>query len=255
MRLIVTRPEPEASRWVERFGLRGVSAVALPLILIAPVGRPEALAEAWRDVPGCSALMFVSAAAVRHFFAAAPQDARARLSGAAWATGPGTAQALVSEGVPPDCIVQPPADAAQLDSEALWRVVGSSVAPGQRVLIVRGAGSDGEPTGRDWLAQQLDAAGARVSTVAAYRRDLPAWDASQHDLARQAAGDGSVWLFSSSEAIGNLARLAPGQDWGAARCIATHERIAQTAREAGFGVVCLSRPAVEAVAAALESFG
>lgn len=254
-RLIVTRPEPEATRWVQRFAGQGVTAVALPLIRIAPVERPEALAQAWREVTQYAALMFVSAAAVRHFFAAAPEGRVSAWHGAAWATGPGTAQALASEGLPAARIVQPAADAPQFDSEALWQRVRPGVQPGQRVLIVRGAGSDGEPAGRDWLAQQLEQAGVQVGTVAAYRRDLPRWDPPQQALARQAAADGTVWLFSSSEAIGNLATLVPGQAWRQAACIATHERIAQTAREAGFGVVCLSRPAVDAVVGALESFG
>ena len=50
--------------------------------------------------------------------------------------------------------------------------------------------------------------------------------------------------------------LAPtGASWDRARAIATHPRIAHAARRAGFGVVCESRPSVEAVVAALESFG
>jgi uroporphyrinogen-III synthase len=35
--------------------------------------------------------------------------------------------------------------------------------------------------------------------------------------------------------------------------VATHPRIAQAARDAGFGVVCESRPTEEAIVAALES--
>ncbi|MGE3348297.1 MAG: uroporphyrinogen-III synthase, partial [Ramlibacter sp.] len=39
-----------------------------------------------------------------------------------------------------------------------------------------------------------------------------------------------------------------------ARAVATHPRIAQAAREAGFGVVCESRPALADVVASIESF-
>ncbi len=87
------------------------------------------------------------------------------------------------------------------------------------------------------------------------RAGMPAIDDDALAQAQRAAGDGSVWLFSSSEAIANLGRLLPQQDWSGARAIATHERIAQAARNAGFGVVCPSRPAEADVVAALESFG
>jgi len=256
MRVIVTRPEPEAGRWVEALRRRGVDAVALPLIDIAPVGDTAALQQAWHEIDAQAAVMFVSASAVRHFFAAAPAAQQGRWPAMAWATGPGTAHALRVAGVPTERIAQPPDDSPQFDSEALWRVVHKDVRPGDRVLIVRGAGADGEAAGRDWLASRLAEAQAAVTTVAAYRRELPAWTPAQHLLARDAAEDShAIWFFSSSEAIGNLERLLSGQGWQAGRAVATHERIEQAARRAGFGVVCLSRPAVDALCTALESFG
>jgi len=256
VRVIVTRPQPEAGRWVEQLRSRGVDAVALPLIDIAPVRDPAALQQAWSEIDAQAAVMFVSAAAVRHFFGAAAGSQRDRYPAMAWATGPGTAHALRVAGVPAERIAQPPADSAQFDSEALWRVVQNDVRPRDRVLIVRGAGADGEAAGRDWLASRLVEAQAVVTTVPAYRRELPDWTPAQCVLAQEAAADANaVWFFSSSEAIGNLVRLLPGQGWEASRAIATHERIGQAAQQAGFGVVCLSRPAVDALCTALESFG
>jgi uroporphyrinogen-III synthase len=172
----------------------------------------------------------------------------------AWATGPGTTRALQAAGVPADRIDAPSEDAPQVDSEALWSRVAGQVGPGSRVLIVRGAGADGQASGRDWLARRLSDEGAIVEMVAVYRRVVPAWTDGQRTLAEGAARDGSVWLFSSSEAIANLRVLLPSVSWSGARAIATHERIALAARDAGFGVVCPSRPAMDAVAAALESF-
>ncbi len=113
--------------------------------------------------------MFVSANAVQGFFAAAgrrPWPAATR----AWSPGPGTTQALVAAGVPAERVDAPPADAAQFDSEALWPVIAPQLQAGLRVLLVRGAGADGRPAGRDWLARQLQQAGARVDTVVAYAR-------------------------------------------------------------------------------------
>ena len=149
-------------------------------------------------------------------------------------------------------IVQPAADAPQFDSESLWQSVRENVRPGERVLIVRGGDAQGRSQGRDWLAEQLTEAGVTVEQVVAYCRTAPIFSAEQKALARQAAGDGTVWVFSSSEAISNLRKSAPGQNWQKARALTTHPRIAQAAREAGFGTVRESRPVMQAVVQALR---
>jgi uroporphyrinogen-III synthase len=260
MRAIVTRPERDAAGWVDALQARGIQAVPVPLIAIAPAPDRGPLRQAWRELPRYRAAMFVSANAVAAFFgekeaAGGANWAQHAIETRAWGTGPGTARALAEAGVPLACIDSPPGDAPQFDSEALWRQVAAQVHPGDAVLLVRGAGTGGQPAGRDWLAVQLQQAGARVETVAAYTRELPAWTPEQRQAAIEAAHGGPAWLFSSSEAIANLRLLLPGQDWSQARAIATHERIAQAAREAGFGVVWPSRPGVEAIAATLESIG
>jgi uroporphyrinogen-III synthase len=48
-----------------------------------------------------------------------------------------------------------------------------------------------------------------VEFVAAYTAGVPGLDAAQQALAHAAASDGSVWLFSSSEAVANLAFCRP----------------------------------------------
>ena len=254
MRVIVTRPESEARGWTRDLRERGFDAVTLPLMLIAPPPDPAGVAAAWARLAGCRAAMFVSGNAVRHFFAQRPDRAAWPVATRAWATGTGTRSALIQAGVDPAWVDSPPAGAVQFDSETLWREVAAQVLAGDRVLIVRGgdAGSDG--VGRDWLAGQLIAAGAQVETVLAYVRACPEWGHEQLALARQAANAGCVWLFSSSQAIANLRGLLPGQDWAGCRALATHPRIALAARQAGFGVVCESRPSLDAVTSALESF-
>ncbi|MDQ3273162.1 MAG: uroporphyrinogen-III synthase, partial [Pseudomonadota bacterium] len=59
----------------------------------------------------------------------------------------------------------------------------------------------------------------------------------------------SVWLFSSSEAVGHL----PPGDWSQGRALATHPRIAEAARAAGWGVVVESRPTLADIVASIES--
>jgi uroporphyrinogen-III synthase len=254
MRVWVTRPIAEAVAWVQLLRERGFDAQALPLIEIHEVPHRERIASAWSELSVHTAVMFVSANAVRGFFGAAPRGAAWPKGTRAWSTGEGTRQALVAAGVPQARIDSPLADAAQFDSEALWTRVASQVGPHASVLIVRGAETGSTAAiGRDWLAARLSECGARVELLAAYMRACPEWDAARREavLADEA---GSVWLFSSSQAILHLRALAPAHTWGAARALATHPRIAQAARDAGFGVVCESRPAMAAVVAALESF-
>ena len=95
-------------------------------------------------------------------------------------------------------------------------------------------------------------AGGQADFVAAYERRAPQFSAAQFALAQQAACDGAVWLFSSAQAVANLNAALPGQDWAAACALATHPRIAQAARAAGFGVVFESRPTLADVVAALQ---
>jgi uroporphyrinogen-III synthase len=167
---------------------------------------------------------------------------------------------LQRAGVAPGLIDAPAADAVQFDSEALWQRVSSQVQAGkawQKVLIVRGTSgldaSAAKGVGRDWLAQQLDAVGVTVELLASYQRVVPVLDAAQMKLAHAAAADGSVWLFSSSEAIRNLRQALPAQDWLAARAVATHARIAAAARLAGFTQVLESRPSLGDILASIES--
>lgn len=253
MRVVLTRPAADAARWSSELAVRGHQVVTLPLIDIGPLADTAPVQAAWTRLQAIQAVMFVSANAVRHFMAA-DGDASWPAGTQAWATGPGTVAALHEAQVPGALIAAPAADAAQFDSEALWREVVARVRPGWRVLLVRGAGADGS-IGREWLAQQLQQAQAQVEQLAVYERRLPAWTDLQRATAREAASDGSVWLFSSSEAIANLRVLAPQVDWARARALATHERIAQAARDAGFGHVMLARGTLEAVARTLESSG
>lgn len=295
LRVIVTRPERDARHWVVQLAQAGFAAEALLLIDIAPVSDPEsrqALRQAWAGLADYAACMFVSGHAVEHFFKANPALAvrepaqTAQMQPAAQATqavqarqpaseasapralqlppglrcmapGPGTVAALLAVGVPAMQIDAPAPDAAQFDSEALWQVVGQRDWQGRRVLVVRGhsLGAPGASSGRDWITRQWQQAGARVDFVGVYQRQPPQFSPAQLARARAASSDGSVWLFSSSEALAHLLALdgLQGVDWGRARAVATHPRIAQAVRAAGWGVVAESRPALADIRATLGS--
>ncbi len=262
-RVIVTRPERDAQAWVAALTQRGLQAEALPLITIEALPVSPALQQAWHEIDRYAALMFVSGNAVAAFFASnqapahtgraqAAIDSIANKSPRYMAPGPGTVAALREAGIPDARIDAPALEAGQFDSEALWAVVADRDWQGQRVLIVRGQNAGDQPAGgagRDWLARQLVAAGAVPEFLAVYRRSAPLFTAQQRQTMSKAASDGSVWLFSSSEAVGHL----PAADWSRARAVATHPRIADAVRAAGWGVVAESRPALADIVASIES--
>ncbi len=246
MRLIVTRPAAQAQDWIARLHALGVDAVALPLIGIEALADQAPVVAAWAQLPAAALAMFVSANAVVHFFDARPAALRWPPATVAGSTGPGTSAALRAAGVPAACIVEPDAS-GPFDSEALWRQVRDWPWTGRRALVVRGE------DGRDWLAEQLRLAGAEVAFVAAYRRVAPVISGAQAGLVQAALADPAAhcWHFSSSEAIGHLAHALPAADWSRSTALATHPRIAETARRLGFGQVSLVGVLLEDVVARL----
>ena len=277
--MIVTRPATDADAWVAKLQQSGYAAQALPLIQIAAVSNPTdagALHQACSRLHDYTACMFVSGNAVAHFFSAisvlkVAEDQVNRAQAAPdsiafelpkqlrlLAPGPGTVAALLAAGVPASQIDAPPPDAAQFDSEALWQVISARDWLGAAVLIVRGKGDVTDAsagTGRDWLAQQWRSAGSTVDVVSSYERRAPQLNAAQLEVAKAASQDGSVWLFSSSEAVGNLTSQVGLKEvsWRKARAVATHPRIQAAVEAAGWGVVQPSRPALPDIARALAS--
>lgn len=247
MRAIVTRPAAQAAPWVDALRAQGIDAVALPLIDIAPPADRAPVEALWRTLPSKSLLFFVSANAVQHFFALRPPGAAWPAGLRAAAPGPGTAEALVACGLQPAAVVTPAAEAASFDSESLWQVLGAEDWRGRAVSVVRGE------DGRDWLAEQLRAAGAAVDFVAAYARrppDLAPASVALLEAARVAPA-AHLWLFSSSEAVRHLQALW-GRPPAGARALATHPRIADAARAAGFAEVLACAPHPEAVVQAIQ---
>lgn len=261
-RVIVTRPERDARHWVAQLQQSGFAAEALPLIEIAPASgaaNQQALRQAHDTLADYAAALFVSGHAVDNFFKVNQKNPALALPLGlrCMAPGPGTVAALVAAGVPEAQIDAPAPDAAQFDSEALWQVIGPRDWKNKRVLVVRGQspGGQGVSSGRDWITRQWQNAGAQVDFVGVYQRQAPVFTAAQLQRARAASVDGSVWLLSSSEALANL-RSVPGLqdvDWRATRAIATHPRIEDAVRAAGWGVVIASRPALADICAVLGS--
>lgn len=254
-RLLVTRPAPQAAAWVATLRASGIDAEALPLIAIAPPLDRQAVPAEWRRLAQRLLLVFVSPAAVERFFDVRPDGVPWPQQLTVAAPGPGTRGALLARGVPAASIIEPAADAAQLDSESLWQQLRQRSWHDASALVVRGDG------GREWLAERLAAAGARVDFVGAYRREPVDLDPAARRLLLGALARPArhAWLLSSSESVG---RLRPASDLsdaalrlqlGSATAVATHPRIAERAVEAGFGRVVVSHPTLPAVVACLQS--
>ncbi|MEN9545066.1 MAG: hypothetical protein RLZZ598_1899 [Pseudomonadota bacterium] len=247
--LLVTRPAAQAEPARRALRAVGVEAVALPLIGITPLADLAPVSALWQTLERWQLVIFVSQNAVAHFFAARPAGAVWPAHTLAAGPGPGTAAALRSAGVPNPQIVAPAASGPQ-DSEALWAALAPRYDwPAARVLLLRGADA-GVPSvdtgvGREWLAATLGAAGAELRLQAVYRRGPAVLSPHERALlsVALAAPARHVWLFASAEAVEHLRTIA--SELGTAlpvapgAAIATHPRIADRARAAGFDPVLL----------------
>ena len=277
--VIITRPAAQAEHWrmalLQRLNDCRVCHT-LPLIAIEPVTDPLLqlrLKRYWQELSQFYAAVFVSPVAAESFFSAIPAaTATWQKKGLrAWAVGPGTRHALLQAGVAPQCIDSPDDCAAQFESEALWPLVQPQLAhclrSGKKILRVRGTDrpatfipsdvateSLASGTGRDWLGAAIRHAGVGLESVAAYRRQLPAWNGEQTRMAHSLVGTPAVWLFSSSLALRNLAVLLPGAPWASAVALATHPRIAGLAHRLGFRQVVTCRPTLDDVVQSLQSY-
>lgn len=283
--VVLTRPSADAAPWQEALTAAGFDTLSLPLIAIEAINSDsgvQRIAHTWAAMPSFTALMFVSANAAQHWCAAGGDHVEAWLAAMqshgytgprCWAPGPGTAAALQGLGVLPQYIDQPAHDAAQFDSEALWAVVQPQVRPGAQVLVVRGCTTDhaahtsaaaeapasNPGQGREWLAQQCEAAQARVHYVAAYQRVVPRFTQDTAGVLDAAARvPSTIWLASSAEGLRNLQAVLAAWSGDAAlihagRLLATHTRIADQARALGWQQVHTSRPAKADVVLALRT--
>jgi uroporphyrinogen-III synthase len=247
--LIVTRPEPQAGDWVRRLAGRGVAARALPLLAVGPAPDPAPLRALRQALPQAALVMFVSPNAVLQCAAAGLWSQGWPTGLRAAATGPGSVEALKQAGVPEAQIVAPAADSAAFDSEHLWLRLRDEDWRDRAVWIVRGAG------GRDWFADTLRAAGARVALVQGYHRGEPAWGEAERAVLQAALSRPRehLWLLSSSEGLDWLDRQLPVGALSESRALATHPRIAERARAAGFGRVTPIDVGLDAAVAAVAA--
>ncbi len=225
MGVLVTRPARQAGAFAQQIAALGGAPVVFPAIAILPPADPAALARAHAALDGFDIAVFVSANAVEF---GAPDPRRWPATLAAFAPGPGTAEALAAVGIAGARI-----PTTTFDSDGLLALPELSSVAGRRVVIFRGDG------GREQLADALRARGARVDHVACYRRARPASGTAGLEEAFREGRIDAVTI-TSSEGLDNL--WAIGGDavraaWRARPTFVPHPRIAAHARDLGLAVV------------------
>jgi uroporphyrinogen-III synthase len=248
-KVVITRPRAQAEPLARAVAALGRDAVVLPLLEIQPLPDNTMLKAALARIPEYSLVAFVSPNAIDAAFA----HIDAWPDGVAIAVlGEGSRAALVQHSV--HATVYSPAQGDASDSEHLLQAIPLARLANRRVLIVRGQ------SGRELMAEGFAAAGAHVTTVAAYRRAVPALAPPfSHELGTLLEG-AHDWIITSSEALRGLAERARELDpvGGVAKLqqqhlIVPHARIAETAQSLGLARVTLAGPGDAGVLAALQS--
>jgi len=251
-KVVITRPLAQAGALAQAVAALGREPVLLPLLEIHPLPDQSQLKATLAGLAGYALVAFVSPNAIDAAFAhitAWPEGVPIAV------VGEGSRAALARHGLDErSATIYRPADGDTSDSEGLLRVLDLGRLAGRPVLIVRGE------SGRELLAGSLAAAGALVTTVAAYRRQSPALTAT---LAAQLHGllaAPNDWIVTSSEALRGLAALVHelDPDNGVAKLqhqhlIVPHARIAETARALGLERLTLTGSGDARLLAALQS--
>lgn len=229
VQVLVTRPVMPASRTAQRLAALGATPLVFPTTLIEPPADGAPLAAALAQFDCCYAAIFVSPSAAEMTLAplgAAPRKLPAPLL--VFAPGPGTAEELSTRGVDAVCIPE-----SSFDSEGLLALpeLQAAAVRGKTILIFRGN------DGRELLREALTERGARVTAVTAYHRHAPRTPPTGLLELLRTGGVNAISAMSS-DAVSNLLALIPTAERDtlvlSLPIYASHERIAATARAAGF---------------------
>ena len=236
--ILVTRPDPAGQSLCEYLELQGARAIHFPTIAFAPPDNESAFQQAIRQLGEQEWIIFnspnavyASIVAIRTAWPQFPPSVKFA------AVGAGTARALQDAGY-----IATVFPANEWSSEALLDLPEFANVAGKKIAIVRGEG------GRELLEKTLNARGAQVTSVMAYKRILPVVDVEYYiDLFKQQNID--VAVCTSYEGVRNLKILFGEAGWPLIKdlpLIVMSERIILLARESGFRVLWLAENASHA---------
>lgn len=261
--IVITRPSGQARQLSEALQASliktGIEAecsptiISLPLLTIVPKGDGGLVHQITQALQSADLAIFVSPNAIECTMRLLEQSWQ-DLSDSPIPIGVmgGSSMATLNnhgigiESTPTEVIL--PQDNTSWDSEGLWSKLQTLHWdwPSKKVLIFKGEG------GRDWLAETLSNAGARVEAISVYARvplDLssPAWNQIHEiDFAQ------SLWLLTSSEAVRYLGQAQLPLDLATAIC--PHRNIADAAEQVGFCEVLICEPGDDALIAASQAW-
>jgi len=195
--IVVTRPRQQASALAAKLEALGANVLAFPTIRIEPPEDNQALADCVRRLCDFDWIVFTSANGVDQFFDVlrnANRDSRSLHGCKICCIGSGTAAALSRHGVRADLVP------GRFTSEAVFdALAGRETLAGKRFLLPRA-----DIAGRA-LPAKLQAAGAEVTDVAAYRT-LPGQPQPKVLEALQ-CGQVDIVTFTSSSTARNYAAM------------------------------------------------
>jgi uroporphyrinogen III methyltransferase/synthase len=174
-RIVVTRSREQAGELIEMLENRGAEAIAAPTIRLAPPEDMGALDRACGEAGSFDWIVFTSANAVDQFMARllVVGDVRDLKGVRLCAVGPSTASRLGRFGIRVDLTPE------EYRAEALAQtLIDMGEVRGRRFLLPRA------DIARETLPQALEAGGAEVVEVVAYRTGLETADAGDHDVYR-----------------------------------------------------------------------
>lgn len=223
-RVLICRPEPEASRLARQFQAAGAETYVFPLVDREPL--PETPQRR---------TTILSLDEFSHVIAVSPYAARLLLDeldtwwpqlpvGLKWyGVGSGTARALAEYGL------NPCAPSEGWTSEALLKLPSLQNLEGERVLVARGE------EGRELTRKTLEARGARVTLMPLYRRFCPDYTLAQIDNALGQFSPEAI-IALSGETLNNLIALCANSSHNLydRPVIVPARRIADQALAAGF---------------------
>ncbi len=235
-RILVTRTKEQAFELSDLLSNLGADPVECPTIQIQPPDSWAELDQAITDLKNFQWLVFTSVNAIRPFMerlAHQGLDSRALAGLRLCCIGPRTARELARYGLQCDLLPK------HYQAEGVIDAMKAAGVAGQHVLLPRAS------VAREILPQQLEALGATVLVVTAYRTVSPAADRHRvKDLLRQ--GWLSAITFTSSSTVRNFCELFDSAEelktLAESAVIACIGPItADTAREAGLSVAIMAR--------------
>ena len=250
--VVITRPLGQCEGLARAVEALGRKPVLLPLLEISALDDTAALEAELARLDAFAMVAFVSPNAVDAAFAHIdrwPDGVTIAV------VGEGSRAALARHGVTDaNATIVSPRDPSRSDSENLLQSIDLAALAGKRVLIVRGQ------SGRELMADGLRAAGATVSTVAAYRRSVPPLTPAMAATLTGLLATPNDWIITSSEALRGLMALLRELEPEAAvakmqqqHLIVPHARIAETANTLGLTRLTLTGSGDERLLAALQS--